>query len=127
MRRKKFPSLQFMNRDRMRLLLTPLRNGRSMPLRKRQYLFIFTTIFVICVYFRKQFFAKTIFAKKRKFSFSTLAGVYKYSAGGGLGVKETPRKTVIGCILLVRNIFSFTAWLPPLAGRMYGGPGEKGR
>jgi hypothetical protein len=29
---KKFPSLQFMNRDRMRLLLTPLRNGRSMPL-----------------------------------------------------------------------------------------------
>jgi hypothetical protein len=32
MRRKKFPSLQFMNRDRMRLLLTPLRNDRSMPL-----------------------------------------------------------------------------------------------
>ena len=33
MRRKKFPSLQFMNRDRMRLLLTHPRNGRSMPLR----------------------------------------------------------------------------------------------
>jgi hypothetical protein len=32
MRRKKFPSLQFMNRDRMRLLLTLPRNGRSMPL-----------------------------------------------------------------------------------------------
>ncbi len=33
MRRKTFPGLQFMNRDRMRLLLTPLRNDRSMPLR----------------------------------------------------------------------------------------------
>ncbi len=33
MRRKKFPSLQFMNRDRMRPLLPPFRNGRSMPLR----------------------------------------------------------------------------------------------
>jgi hypothetical protein len=32
MRNKKFPSLQFMNRDRMRLLLNPLRNDRSMPL-----------------------------------------------------------------------------------------------
>jgi hypothetical protein len=32
-RRKKFPSLQFMNRDRMRLLLTLPRNGRSMPLK----------------------------------------------------------------------------------------------
>ncbi len=31
--KKTFPSLQFMNRDRMRLLLTPLRNDRSMPLR----------------------------------------------------------------------------------------------
>jgi len=33
MREKKFPSLQFMNRDRMRLLLTPPWNGRSMPLK----------------------------------------------------------------------------------------------
>jgi hypothetical protein len=33
MRRKKFPSLQFMNRDRMRLLSTHPRNGRSMPLK----------------------------------------------------------------------------------------------
>jgi hypothetical protein len=32
MREQKFPSLQFMNRDRMRLLLTPPWNGRSMPL-----------------------------------------------------------------------------------------------
>ncbi len=29
---KKFPSLQFMNRNRIRLLLTLLRNGQSMPL-----------------------------------------------------------------------------------------------
>jgi hypothetical protein len=40
MRRKKFPSLQFMNRDRMRLLLTLLRNGRSMPLKGAQQLLI---------------------------------------------------------------------------------------
>ncbi len=33
MREEKFPSLQFMNTDRMRLLLTPPWNGRSMPLR----------------------------------------------------------------------------------------------
>jgi hypothetical protein len=32
MRKKKFPSLQFMKGDRMILLLTPPRNDRSMPL-----------------------------------------------------------------------------------------------
>jgi hypothetical protein len=38
MRRKKFPSLQFMNRDRMRLLLTLPRNGRSMPLKNAMHI-----------------------------------------------------------------------------------------
>jgi hypothetical protein len=32
MRRKKFPSLQFITRDRMSLLFTLPQNGRSMPL-----------------------------------------------------------------------------------------------
>ncbi len=44
---KKFPSLQFMERDWMRLLLTPPGNGRSMPL---------TFFFIFYFFFTRSFF-----------------------------------------------------------------------
>ncbi len=54
MRRKKFPSLQFINRDRKSLLLTLPPNGRSMPL-KCQFLstsgLFWSTLNTVCFLF----------------------------------------------------------------------------